>query len=270
MSDYSEEQLVKMSPRDFRSAVRRGEYTGVTLGTVDVCAGYAQANLAMVPKELAFEFLLFCNRNPRPCSLIEVTEPGDPMTKLVAPGADLRTDLPKYRVFKNGELIDEPTDVIKYWRDDLVCFLIGCSRTFVWALRAANIPFRRYGGYQTTIPCVPAGCFHGPMWVSVRAFYNSHDAVRAIQICSRHPLFHGPPVHIGDPAEIGINLGQPDPFNPYRPDIEPPKPGEIVMSWGEGVTPQAVALESKVPFMITHCPAHMFVTDCLGEELAIL
>lgn len=268
MTTYSEVETRAMSPKDFRSLVRKGEYTGITM---EVCQNYGQANLAILPKEYAFEFLLFCNRNPLPCPVLEVTEPGDPESKQLAPGADLRTDLPMYRVYGDGEIIDEPTDIIKYWRDDLVGFLLGCSRSFVWALRAANIPYRRYGVYRTEVPCVPAGRFHGPLAVTVRAFYNAHDAVRAIQISSRHRLMHGPPIHIGDPAEIGIeNIGQPDSFNPNRPVVEPPKPGEIVMSWGCGVTPQAVAMESKVPFIITHSPTHMFVTDRLAEEMAIL
>jgi len=261
-------EVKAMSPGEFRNLVRKGEWTDITM---EACQGYAQANLAVVPKEYAFDFLLFCNRNPRPCPVLDVTEIGDPHPKLMAPEADLRTDLPKYRVFKDGELIDEPTDVIKYWRDDLVGFLLGCSRTFVWALRATNIPFRRYGAYLTTIPCVPAGRFHGHMVVSVRAFYNASDAVRAVQISSRHLFMHGPPVHIGDPRDIGIeNLGKPDSFNPWRPVAELPKPGEIVMSWGCGITLGVVAMESKIPFMITHSPAHMFVTDRLGEELAVL
>jgi uncharacterized protein YcsI (UPF0317 family) len=190
----------------------------------------------------------------------------------MAPEADLRTDLPKYRVFKDGQVIDEPIDITNYWRDDLVGFLLGCSRSFTWPLRAANISWRRYGAYRTTIPCIPGGRFHGPMVVSVRAFYNVHDAVRAVQISSRHLLMHGPPIHIGDPADIGIeNLGKPDPFFPNRPVfVEPSKPGEILMYWGCGITAQTVALESRIPFMVTHCPSHMFVTDRLAEELAVI
>lgn len=257
------------NPKDMRNIIRKGEWTG---RTTDTCHGYAQANLVILPKENAFEFLLFCIRNRRSCDPLEVTEPGVPEPKLMAPGADLRTDLPKYRVFKDGSMIDEPTDIINYWRDDLVCFLIGCSLAFVWALKAANISWRYYGAYRTTIPCTPAGSFHGPMVVTVRAFYNSHDAVRAVQISSRHCQgFHGPPVHIGDPADIGIqNLGRPDSFNPYRPVVELPKPGEIVICWGCGVTPETVAMESKIPLMITHSPGHEFITDHLAEELAII
>jgi len=268
MANYSKEQLLAMEAGDFRALVRKGEYTDTTR---DVCQGYAKMNIAILPKECAFEFLLFCNRNPRPCPVLDVTEPGDPHPKLMAPEADLRTDLPKYRVFKDGEVIDEPTDIIKYWRDDLVGFLLGCSGTFVWALRAANIPWRRYGAYRTTVPCIPAGRFHGPMVVTVRAFYNTHDAVRAVQISSRHLFMHGPPIHIGDPVDIGIrDLRERDSFISTRPVAELPKPGEVIMCWGCGITPQAVAMEAKIPFAITHCPSYMFITDRLGEELAVM
>jgi len=268
MRDFSTKELLVMSPKEFRGLVRKGEWTDVTM---EVCQGYAQANLVILPKEYAFEFLLFCNRNPRPCPVLDVTDPGDPHPKLMAPEADLRTDVARYRVFKDGELIDEPTDIINYWRDDLVGFLMGCSGGFKWALWAANIFSRRYGAYQTTIPCVPAGRFHGPMVVTARAFPNSHDAVRAVQITSRHLLMHGPPIHIGDPTEIGIeSLVKRDPFIPTRPVVEPPKPGEIVMYWGCGITPQTVAMESKIAFMITQSPTHMFMTDKLAEEMAII
>jgi len=265
-ADYSKEELLAMNAKEFRSIVRRGEWTEVD---INVCRGYAQANLAIVPKGCAFEFLLFCRRNPYPCPVLDVTEPGDPQPKLMAPDADLRTDLPRYRIYQDGKLIDEPTDIIKYWRDDLVAFLIGCSASFDWSLRAANVQFRLIGAYTSNIQCIPAGQFHGPMVVSCRLVRNGHDAVRAIQISSRLLMVHGPPVHIGDPAMIGIkDLYQPDMFSVGL--VAPQEPGEIAMWWGCGITPQTVALESKVPFMITHCPGHMFVTDRLTEELAVL
>jgi len=271
MSRLSRAEAAKMTPKEFRDILRRGEWTDIISNYKPwPCEGYAYTNLAIVPKEYAFEFLLLCNRNPRPLPVVDVTEPGDPHPNLMTPEADLRTDLPRYRVFKDGELVDEPTDIMKYWRDDLVCFLIGCSSTFSMALLAANVPYRRYTAHPTKIPLVPSGRFHGHMVVSVRGFYNTHDAVRAVQISSRYLLMHGPPVHIGDPAAIGIkDLCKPDPFYPSRAS-EPPKPGEIVMCWGCGITPQAVAMESKTPFMITHCPGHMFVTDWLGEEIVSL
>jgi uncharacterized protein YcsI (UPF0317 family) len=271
---FSESELAAMSPAEFRSLVRRGEWTTPTTRykgkDITPCRGYAEANLAIVPKDYAFEFLLFCHRNPQPCALLDVTEPGDPHPKLVAPEADLRTDLPKYRVFQDGTLIDEPTDISSYWRDNLVAFVIGCSLSFDWALLAANIQFRLIGAYTTSIQCVPAGRFHGSMVVTIRLFKTSYDAVRAVQVSSRHLAVHGPPVHIGTLAAIGIrDIYHPDMFSLSEP-IAPQQPGEVAMFWGCGITPQTVALESKVPFMITHCPGHMFVTDKLSEELAVL
>ena len=263
---YSLDDLGVLRPEDFRSIVRKGEWTEVT---ADVCRNYGQANLIALPKEYAFEFLLFCNHNPRPCYVLDVTEPGNPHPKLMAPDADLRTDLPKYRIFKDGKIIDEPTDATNYWRDDLVAFLIGCSWGFVWAFRAANVPFRSLGDYTTNIPLALVGRFHGHMVCSCRAFATSHDALRAIQISSRHIAFHGPPVHIGDPTLIGVNnIGKPDAFIPPWP-TPPPEPHEIVMFWGCGITPWNVVMESKIPYAITHYPGHMFVIDKLVEELAI-
>jgi len=262
---YSPEELGVMTPADFRSIVRKGEWTQET---ADACTNYGQANLIALPKEYAFEFLLFCNHNPRPCYVVDVTEMGDPHPKLIAPDADIRTDLPKYRIFENGEIIDEPTDATPYWRDDLVAFLIGCSWGFVWAFKAANVPYRSLGDYTTNIPLAPVGRFHGHMVCSCRAFQTSHDAVRAIQICSRHVAFHGPPVHIGDPKQIGVeNIGNPDAFIPPWP-TPPPEPHETVMFWGCGITPQNAVMASKIPYAITHYPGHMFVFDKLVEEMA--
>jgi len=266
MTDYSEEQLLAMKPRELRAIIRAG-WTGITH---NACQGYGQADMVILPKEYAFDFLLFCNRNPLPCPVLNVTEPGDPHPT-IAPEADLRTDVPRYRVFKDGEVIDEPGDILKYWRDDLVGFLIGCVVGTLWVVKAANISWRSFGAYRTTIPCIPAGRFHGPMVVSFRAFKNAHDAVRVVQIYSRHPLFHGAPVHIGDPADIGVrNLGTPDPSIPFQPVAEPPKPGEVVVGGACGITTQIAVMESKIPFMITHCPGHMFVLDQLAGELAAI
>jgi uncharacterized protein YcsI (UPF0317 family) len=282
MASDASAQFQKISPKDFRSLVRKGNWTGITLESCqgyphedpaisEVCRNHVQTDLIVLPKEYAFEFLLFCNRNPRGGPIIDVTEPGDPEPKQAAPGADLRTDLPRYRVYKDGEVIDEPNDIIKYWRDDLVAFLIGVFESGCGAaLEAAGISFRWYGTWPSTIACVPAGRISGRIMAAVRAFSNSHDAVRAIQIASRHLLMHGPPVHIGDPAEIGVKLGEADPFHPDKPVLELPKPGEVVMSFASGLTPGMAALESKVPFMITHYPCHMFLTDYFAEELAIL
>jgi uncharacterized protein YcsI (UPF0317 family) len=263
---YSETEVAQMTGKEFRDIVRRGEWT---TPCITAAKNYTQTNLAIVPKELAFEFLLFCNRNPGPCPVVEVTEPGDPEPKVMAPGADLRTDLPRYRVYENGELIAEPTDVKDYWRDDLVGFLIGCSASFDWSLRAANVPFRLIGAYTSNIPCVPAGRFHGPMVISCRLVKGGHAAVRATQISSRLTAVHGPPVHYGDPAVVGIgDLYKPDMFE--TGPIAPQEEDEISMYWGCGITPQTVAMAAKPSFIITHCPGHMFVTDKYTEEMANL
>lgn len=268
MSQLSKTEVATMNPKEFRSMVRKHEWKDIT---TEVCQGYGQASLVIVPKDISYEFLLFCNRNPIACPILDITEPGNPHPRLMAPEADLRTDLPKYSVFREGELIGEPEDIIKYWRDDLVGFLLGCGLTLIPLLKCANISWRRYGGYPTNITCRPAGRFHGNMVVGVRSFYSAQEAIRAIQITSRHPLFHGAPIHIGNPDEIGIkNLGKPDSFFAKRPVVESPKPGEIVMCWAGAVTPQRVALQSKIPFMITHNPSHELIIDKLAEELAVI
>ncbi len=255
-----------MSPAEFRSLVRRGEWTK---HVIKACIGFTRFNLAVVPKELAFEFLLFSQRNPQACAVTDATEPGDPHPKLLAPEADLRTDLPRYRVYEDGELIDEPTDVTKYWRDDLVAFLIGAIPNIYWLLQNASVRYRLIGDFTTNIPTIPTRRFHGSMVVSATLFKSSYDAVRAIQISSRLPAGHGAPVHIGDPAIIGIgDLYHPDIFHPVP--VAPQETGEIALYWGCGVTPQSVAIEAKIPFMITHKPGHLLISDRRAEELAIL
>ena len=244
---------------DVRRAARAGELTGPTPG---LARGFVQTNLVRVPRELAFDFLLFCQRNPKPCPLLDVTEPGDPEPKAVAPGADLRTDLPRYCVWRNGELADEPRDVREVWRDDLVTFLIGCSFTFENALLEAGVPVRHIETgknvpmYRTNRACRPAGRFAGPLVVSMRPLTPA-QAVTATRICGRFAKSHGAPVHFGDPAALGIrDIGRPD----YGDAVEI-RPGEVPVFWACGVTPQAVAVQSRLPFLITHKPGHMFVTD---------
>jgi uncharacterized protein YcsI (UPF0317 family) len=250
---------------EIRRAARCGELTSPTPG---MALGYVQANLVVVPRELAFDFLLFCQRNPKPCPLLDVTEPGSAEPRLVAPGADLRTDVPRYRVFRSGELIDEPTDLLKWWRDDLVAFVIGCSFTFENALLAANVPLRHIEQgrnvpmYRTRIACRPAGIFRGPMVVSMRPM-TPEQAVTATRICTRFPRAHGVPVHFGDPAAIGIrDIDRPD-FG----DAVEIQPCEVPVFWACGVTPQAVAMEAKPPLLMTHSPGHMFLTDLRDTEL---
>jgi uncharacterized protein YcsI (UPF0317 family) len=250
---------------DVRSAARSGRLTGPTPG---LAPGYVHANLVAVPRDLAFDFLLFCQRNPKPCPLLDVTEPGDPEPRAAAPGADLRTDLPAYRVYRRGELIDEPADVTRHWRDDLVAFLIGCSFTFETALLRAGVPVRHVEQgcnvpmYRTNIPCRPAGVFHGPLVVSMRPLTPA-QAVTATRICARFPRAHGTPVHFGDPAALGIaDLARPDFGDPVEV-----RPGEVPVFWACGVTPQAVVMRAKPEFAITHKPGHMFLTDLKDTDL---
>jgi uncharacterized protein YcsI (UPF0317 family) len=250
---------------EVRQRIRSGKWPGPTAG---LAMGYVQANLVIVPRELAFDFLLFCQRNPKPCPLLDVTEAGSPEPHYAAPGADLRTDLPCYRVFLEGQLVEEPANVDKLWRDDLVCFLLGCSYTFENALLQARLPVRHLERhcnvpmYFTNIPCKPAGVFHGPMVVSMRPMTPA-QAVRAVQVCSRFPRAHGAPVHIGDPAAIGIR----DIHKPDAGDAVDIRDGEVPVFWACGVTPQAVAMEARPPFLITHKPGHVFVTDWRDTDL---
>ncbi|QJW99374.1 putative hydro-lyase [Frigoriglobus tundricola] len=248
-----------------RAACRTGVLTGPTPG---LALGYVQANLVILPRDWAFDFLLFCQRNPKPCPLLDVTEPGDPEAKSVAPGSDLRTDLPAYRIWKNGELVEEPADITAYWRDDLVSFVIGCSFTFENALLAAGVPVRHIEQnvnvpmYRTNIACKPGGRFSGPLVVSMRPL-TPNQAVKATQICSRFPRAHGAPVHFGDASAIGVrDIVQPD----YGEAVET-RAGEVPVFWACGVTPQAALMQAKPPFAITHKPGHMFLTDLRDTDL---
>jgi uncharacterized protein YcsI (UPF0317 family) len=258
----------ELTPSELRARFRRGEDARPTAG----CApGFVQANLVILPRDAAFDFLLFCQRNPRPCPVLEVVEAGSAEPRFLAPGADLRTDLPRYRVYRDGVLESEPTDIGAWWRDDLVSFLVGCSFTFESALLEAGLPVRHVEQgrnvpmYVTSVMTTPAGMFHGPMVVSMRPFEPGH-VVRAIQVTSRFPAVHGAPVHVGDPAAIGI-------ADVARPDLGEAvdiRPGEVPVFWACGVTPQAVAMASRPPLMITHAPGHMFVTDRKDSEYAVL
>jgi uncharacterized protein YcsI (UPF0317 family) len=250
---------------EVRRRARTGEHAGPTPG---LALGHVQANLVVVPRELAFDFLLFCHRNPKPCPLLDVTEPGSAEPRHVAPGADLRTDVPCYHVYRHGELIETPSALGSWWRDDLVGFLLGCSFTFEHALLKAGVPLRHIEMgcnvpmYRTNIACRPAGVFRGPMVVSMRPMIPAH-AIKAVEVCRRYPRAHGVPVHFGDPSAIGIR-------EIMRPDFGDPvevRPGEVPVFWACGVTPQAVAMEVRPPLLITHKPGHMFVTDLLDTDL---
>jgi uncharacterized protein YcsI (UPF0317 family) len=254
-----------MSGADIRQHARSGALDGPTAG---MALGYVQANLVVVRKELAFDFLLFCQRNPKPCPLLDITELGSPEPRLVAPGADLRTDLPRYRVYEKGKLIDEPGDLEARWEDNLVAFLLGCSFTFEGALINAGVPVRHLETgcnvpmYLTNRLCRPAGVFKGPMVVSMRPL-TPELTVKAIEICGRFPRAHGSPIHFGDPQALGIrDLATPDFGDPVEM-----RPGEVPVFWACGVTPQAVAMEARPDLLITHKPGHMFVTDLRDFEL---
>ena len=248
--------------------IRRGQLTRPTSG---MAPGYVQANLAVLPRELAFDFLLFCQRNPKPCPLLEVVEAGSSEPKQMAPEADLRSDLARYRVFQHGELVSEVEDVSELWRDDLVSFLLGCSFSFESALIRAGISLYHFehgtnvSMYVTNIQTTPAGIFSGPMVVSMRPIPRD-KVVRTVQVTSRFPAVHGAPVHIGDPEAIGIR----DISKPDLGEVVNMKEAEVPVFWACGVTPQVVAMESKPPLMITHSPGHMFITDLRDDDLAVI
>ena len=261
-------QVLPETARDVRELIRSGQWRGVTSG---VAPGYVQANLAILPRDLAFDFLLFCQRNPKPCPLIEVLEAGQTEPKLTAPGADIRTDVAAYRLYENGQMVEEVDSLLPYWRDDLVTFLLGCSFSFETAMVEAGIPLRHQDQgrnvamYITNIPTTPAGVFFGPMVVSMRPIKRER-IVRAVQVTSRFPATHGAPVHIGDPGAIGIeDLDRPD-FGD-RIDV---LPGEEPVFWACGVTPQAVALSCKPPLLFAHGPGRMFITDQRDVDYAVL
>lgn len=249
-----------------RLAVRRGEHRGPTAG---LAPGFVQANLMILPEALAAEFLLFCQRNPKPCPLLAVGEPGEFGLPTLGDDLDVRTDVPRYRVWRNGELVDEPNDLLEVWRDDLVAFAIGCSFSFEEALvadgievrhitRGSNVPM-----YRTNVPTTGTARLHGPLVVSMRPM-KAADAIRAVQITSRFPSVHGAPVHLGDPRRIGIaDLMKPDYGDP--PVV---LDGEIPVFWACGVTPQSIIHTARPEFSITHAPGHMLITDVPNARLA--
>jgi uncharacterized protein YcsI (UPF0317 family) len=255
-------------PKEIRADIRAGKLTGVTAG---LAPGFVQANLTILPRDSAYDFLLFCQRNPRPCPLIEVTDVGSAEPVGVAPGADLRTDLPRYCIYTDGVLADEVTDIAPFWRDDLVAFLLGCSFTFEWALLDAGIPMRHIeqgknvAMWKTSIACRRAGRFEGPMVVSMRPI-PSQMIPKAVTASARFPNAHGAPIHVGDPTQIGIA----DVSKPDWGDFVGIREGEVPVFWACGVTPQAVALQSKPALMITHSPGHMFITDLPNHALAVI
>jgi uncharacterized protein YcsI (UPF0317 family) len=251
-------------PRDVRAAARAGKLSTPTAG---LARGYVQANLVILPANVADDFAQFCHLNDRPCPLLEQTERGYPEPTHSAPGADLRRDVPRYRIFRRGrhEAV-EPSDVTALWRDDFVGFLLGCSFTFEAALEAAGLPVRHIHErrnvpmYRTAIACQPAGRFAGPMVVSMRP-YRAEQIEQVIEITSRYPTMHGAPLHVGDPAALGIT----DLVRPDFGDAVTIHEDEIPVFWACGVTPQLALLAAAPEIAITHSPGHMFVTDWKEE-----
>ena len=244
-----------------RHDIRDKRHTASTRG---LAPGYVQCNLAVVPQALAFEFLLYCQRNARACPVLEVCDPGSPEPRQLAPGADLRTDLPKYSVFEKGRRRDVP-DIEDLWRPDLVAFLIGSGITFDQALERAGVPTHRNRWVlRSKIPTVPAGPFRGDMAVTMR-WLTPEQAIIATQVSSRFPHNHGAPIHIGDPAAIGADLERPL----FGEKISGIPPGIVPVFWACGVTPQEAALSANIEFMITHAPAHGFITDLEADKFCI-
>ena len=255
----------KMTPEELRDMIRIGKMTGQTSG---MCSGYAQVNLVILPKELAYDFLLFAQRNPKSCPILEVLDAGERLTEYVADHADIATDIPRYRVYRRGEMIEECTNIEKLWRDDFVSFLIGCSFSFEAELIEAGVPVRQIEEnrnvpmYCTNIACKPAGMFHGNMVVSMRPI--PYELIsRAVAVTASMSRVHGAPVQIGWPEHIGIT----DLMHPDFGEMVTIKEGEVPVFWPCGVTPQAVVMASKPEIAITHAPGHMLVTDVKNVQL---
>jgi uncharacterized protein YcsI (UPF0317 family) len=259
-------RLTTGSAADVRHAMRDKSWTGTTH---DLARGHVQANLAIVPADVALDFMRFCQRNPKPCPIIDVTDTGDPEFRHAAPGSDVRRDLSGYCVYRDGVLTEELDDISHLWTDDMVAFAMGCSLSFDAVLRDNGLsvahlkkPGGRIAVYSSGIECVPAGPFAGPMVVSLRPIPED-ELDRVVEVTSRYPAIHGGPVHIGDPAEVGIHDVQAVDW------CEPPDigPNDVPVFWACGVTPQAVAMAAKLPLMITHKTGHMLLTDLLVKEL---
>lgn len=256
--------VTTLSPSEARARFRGGLVTP----TSGWSAGWTQANLIAVPRDLAYDVLLFSQRNPAPCPVLDVTEPGRVSCRIF--DGDLRTDLPSYRVYEDGEPVAEVPHVSDLWREDLVAFLIGCSFTFEAALLEAGVPVRHVEAgtnvpmYRTDRECVPAGSLHGPLVVSMRPVPASQVAT-AVRVTSRYPAVHGAPVHVGDPQALGIrDLASPDFGDPVEV-----RAGEVPVFWACGVTPQAAVMASRPPFAIGHAPGMMAITDARDSAYVV-
>jgi len=262
----SEKTVPLATGLDVRRAARSGALDAPTSG---LAPGYVQGNLAILPHDYAEDFLRFCQANPKPCPLLGVSEAGDPAIPALGADLDIRTDIPRYRVWRDGEPVDEPRDVKSVWRDDLVSFVLGCSFSFEEALMKAGLRLRyveqgrNVPMYRTSVDTAPAGRFRGKLVVSMRPFKPA-DAIRAIEITSRYPRVHGAPVHAGFPEQIGIS----DLTRPWVGDPTEVREGELPLFWACGVTPQSVVMDARPSLCITHAPGHMLVTDLENASLA--
>ncbi|MCY4597623.1 MAG: DUF1445 domain-containing protein [Bryobacterales bacterium] len=252
----------RWSPSEARLACRNGAHAGTTRG---VAMGYVQCNLVVLRKAHAYDFLLYCQRNQRACPVLEVLNAGSPEPKRLAPGADLRTDLPRYAVYREGIRLADTTDISELWQDDFVAFLIGSGITFDQALEDAGVPTAKDRWVlRTELPTEPAGRFRGPMVVTMR-WLQPEQAIVATQVTARFPFNHGAPLHVGDPSAIGANLR--DPY--FGPPVDEIPPSVVPVFWACGVTPQEAAIAAEIDIMITHSPGHGFVTDLRASELAL-
>lgn len=249
-----------------REVIRLGGWTSHTSG---LASTHVQGNVVILPEALASDFMRYCQRNPKPCPLLAVSEPGQTDLPSLGAGIDIRSDLPRYRIWRQGQVVDEPTDISQLWRMNLVTFVLGCSFSFEQALLNMGLPLRHIeqgknvAMYRTNIQTQAAGIFNGPMVVSMRPM-KAAAAIRAVQVTSRFPNVHGAPVHLGDPALIGVlDLNAPD----YGDAVEV-LDDEIPVFWACGVTPQAALLQARPEFCITHAPGAMLVTDLLNHQLA--
>lgn len=256
-----------VSPLAARRLIRAGLHTGHTAG---MAMGRLQGNLAILPKDLALDFAIFCHRNPKPCPVVAMTAPGDPMLPDMGADVDIRTDAPSYNVYRNGELAEQTTDITGLWRDDFVGFVLGCSFSFEDALLKAGLPLRHHEMdvtcpmFASGIACRPVGPFSGNTVVSMRPMTPA-DALRAVEITSRFRAAHGAPVHLGDPAAIGIaDIGKPDWGDPVEI-----RPGEIPVFWACGVTPQLVLKNARPPICITHTPGAMLIGDGYSDAVSM-
>lgn len=259
------QRLRDATPRELRMRFREGLVDTCT----GKCPGHVQAGVAIVPQQYAYDFLLYCQRNPKPCSVLEVLDPGNPIVRWSAPEADIRTDLARYRVYLDGRLSAEPQDIVEYWRPDLVAFVMAGSLTWEAALQRAGVPIRQLEAnlvdpiYVTTVPTIPAGPFQGPLVVGMRPIPGDRVAA-AVRVSSRFPRAHGAPVNVGAAELLGIkDLSTPD-FG----DTPALKTGDVPVFWATTVTALAAAQAARLPLMIVHAPNYVFISDLREEDLA--